>query len=303
MLSLCRHDVQFTKTQIQRRCFSLKANRFKKNKGCKLETRKSWVQPRNFKSWWLRRRKKLLYRKYMQQREIVLADWPKDDAPVAVKTCSDARTESLVRRFPNLGVYSQKSESVRLKGCLSNWNKNNTTTHPGEFRRVPKHYQIFHMLHFDLIKQHPTTQNEVDWSFKPGDVVELEMYTSLKKGTTHTISGLIMERRQKGFDSGLVIRNTEKDGLAVLRHIPIYSPWLKGLKIMHRYNHFKLEHLNLLKKNFPDIWNPEEVHERLEVIKQDIVDKRKHAVLINTLKMHAASAKAVQTSTVEDVSV
>ena len=60
MLSLSRHNVQFTKvtfeltnvcktivfeTQIQRRSFTLKANRFKKNKGCKLETRKSWVEP------------------------------------------------------------------------------------------------------------------------------------------------------------------------------------------------------------------------------------------------------------------
>jgi len=266
-----------------------------------METRKSWVQPRNFKGWWMRRRKKLAYKKYMRQREIVLAEWQKDDAPLAVKTASETRTEGLVRRFPNVGIYSQKSDPVRLRGALENWHKINTTDEPDKFRRTPQNYQIFQMVMFDLIKSHPTTREEVDFSFKPGDVVEIEMYTSLKKGTTHKISGLVMQRRQKGYDSGIVIRNTEKDGLAILRHILIYSPWVKGLKIMHRYHKFKLEHLNLLKKNFPDIWNPEEVPERLEVIKQDIIDKRKHAVLIHTLKMHAASAKQEQAT--EDISV
>jgi len=245
-----------------------------------------------------------MYKKYFRQKEVVLADWKPEDAPVAVRTCSDPRTDGLVRRFPNLGIYSQKADLHLLKGRLSDWQTNNTTKSPSVFRRPPKHYQVFHMVQHDLIHEHPTSRQEIDFHFKPGDVVEIEMYTSLKKGTTHKISGLCMERRQKGYDTSICIRNTEKDGLAILRKIPIYSPWFKGLKIMSRYNKFKLEHLDLLKKNFPDIWNPEDVAERLEVIKQDIVDKRKHAVLIHTLKKAAeVKARAMTDRTNSEVSV
>merc|ERR1740123_1459141 len=276
-----------TNAKVQTRSFGLKANRFKKNKGSNLYTRRSWVLPKTFRGVFHRRQKKLTWKRYLKNREVVLGEWGEDNVPLAVRTSSDARTEGLVRRFPNLGIYSQKADTQILNGRLSSWVKTNTSKDPGSFRKTPKHYRILNMVHHEMIQEHPTSRQEIDFHFKPGDIVEIEMYTSLKKGTTHKFSGLCVQRRQRGYDSSIVIRNTEKDGLVIRRIFPIYSPWFKGLKILHRYTKFKKPHLDLLQHNFPDIWNPEEVHERLEVIKQDIIDKRKHLILVQELKKAA----------------
>jgi len=272
---------------IQNRNFGLKANRFKKNKGSNLHTRKSWVLPKSFRGWFHRRRNKMQHKRMVRDREVVLGEWTAEDEPLAVRTASDARTEGLVRRFPNLGIYSQKAETQILNGRLSSWVKTDTTKDPGNFRKTPMPHRVLNMVHHEMIQEHPTSRKEIDFHFKPGDIVEIEMYTSLKKGKTHKFSGLCVQRRQRGYDSSIVIRNTEKDGLVIRRIFPLYSPWFKGLKILHRYTKFKKPHLDLLEHNFPDIWNPEDVHERLEVIKQDIIDKRKHAILVQELKKAA----------------
>jgi len=280
---------------IQTRSFGLIANKGgRHNKGGNLETRKSWVQPKKFTRWLLRRWKRTRFRKYIQQREVVLHEFK--EMPHAVKTSAvGSCVERVVERFPNLAEFSQKSEQKpgRVR-CLEDWKINNSAKHPNTFYKQPMHYQIFHMVHRDLIEKHPTTRQQVNFDFKPGDVVEIEMYTSLKKGTKHKFSGLCMERRQRGWETAIIIRNTEPDGFTYLRQFPIYSPWFISLKVKHRYRHFHLEHLRLLERNFPDIWNPEEVQERLEVIKQDIIDKRKHNALISQLKVEANKQTAAR---------
>lgn len=282
----------------QVRQFGLRPNALKRTKGSKLLTRKSWCMPRNFRGWYMRRRKKLQFKRYTRQKEVVLGEWDMFNEPLAVSTASDARTPSLVKIFPNLGIYNQKAEHHLWNGRLDGWIPNDTAKKPEEFRLNPKIHHILNWIHLDRIEEQlRNVPKEIDWHFKPGDVVELEMYTSLKKGTTHKISGLCMERRQNGADTEIVIRNTEKDGLVIIRAFPIYTPWMKGLKIMKRYNNFKLEHLYLLRKNFPDIWNPEDVPERLEVIKQDIIDKRSHAILVLQLKKTAERKAREYTST------
>jgi len=308
--SLLQKNITRTCFHVQIRNFGLKPNRFKKNKcsrpSAKAFTRKSWVLPKSFRGYYHRRAKKLSWTKHMRarvavlgQKEIILGNWEEGDAPLAVQTASDARTEGLVRRFSNLGIYSQKAETQILNGRLSSWVKTNTTKEPGRFRKTPKQYQVLNMLHHEMIQEHPTSRKEIDFHFKPGDVVEIEMYTSLKKGTTHTFSGMCVQRRQNGYDTSIVLRNTEKDGLVIRRIFPIYSPWFKGLRILQRFTKFKKPHLDLLEHNFPDIWNPEEVHERLEVIKQDIIDKRKHMILVQELKK-AALIKAKMISQAEE---
>eukprot|EP00494_Astrolonche_serrata_P029738 UN30005 len=157
-------------TQI--RHFGLKANRFKRNVGSNVNTRKSWVQPRRFRKWLFRKWKHYRYQAVLRQREVVYGKWDKSDPPLAVKTTSDFRTEPLVRRFPNLGVYTQKSLPVKKVWKMSDWIINDTHKNPDQYRQQPKHYKIFHMVHAELIKEHPTAMKEIDFNFKPGDVVE-----------------------------------------------------------------------------------------------------------------------------------
>ena len=47
----------------------------------------------------------------MQSREIVLAEWGQDDAPLAVRTASDARTESKLERAKTL-FFSLSEQSL-----------------------------------------------------------------------------------------------------------------------------------------------------------------------------------------------
>ena len=88
---LCYFWIQFC--EVQTRSFGLKANRFKKNKGSNLYTRKSWVLPKTFRGVFHRRQKKLTWKRYLKNREVVLGEWGEDDVPLAVRTSSDARTE------------------------------------------------------------------------------------------------------------------------------------------------------------------------------------------------------------------
>merc|ERR1712154_462012 len=71
---------------------------------------------------------------------------------------------------------------------------------------------------------------------KVGDVVELKMFTSLKKQKTHIIAGLVVKRKGDcPYDTKITIRNSDPDGLVVMRTYPLFSPWICGLRIKKRF--------------------------------------------------------------------
>lgn len=98
----------------------------------------------------------------------------------------------------------------------------------------PKGRQIIHMVNK---KEVAAWKNpEIDYKFKAGDMIEVEMYTNLQKGKTQKITALcLMVRRKYECNGNFMIRNVEKDGLTIIRQYPLHSPWIKSLKIVKRY--------------------------------------------------------------------
>ena len=77
---------------------------------------------------------------------------------------------------------------------------------------------------------------QIDYKLRAGDVIEVVMYTNLQKKKTQKISALCLMVKKKFEAAGsFMIRNVEKDGLTVIRQYPLHSPWIKSIKITHRY--------------------------------------------------------------------
>ncbi len=142
-----------------------------------------------------------------------------------------------VQRFLVLGKYAQKSSHYNLGRIreLKDYKLNSQKeVEKGVFFKQPKIQHLEEMLckrERDLhIK--PT----IDYRFRSGDVILIEMYTSLTKKKVQKIVGLVLEVRKKPMHrASFIIRNTEKDGLVIYRQYPLHSPWIKSLKILKRY--------------------------------------------------------------------
>ena len=120
------------------------------------------------------------------------------------------------------------------------WNINNVKLNTvenlenGIVYNQPKGRQTLHMINKKEVEAWKNP--EIDYRFKSGDVIELEMFTNLQKGKTQKITALCLMVRKKYETAGsFMIRNVEKDGLTIIRQYPLHSPWIKSLKIVKRY--------------------------------------------------------------------
>ena len=143
-----------------------------------------------------------------------------------------------LKRYPNLGKYTQ-SYTADADGRW-NWDINNVKLNTieqvenGILYNQPEYRQLMPMIHR---KEVAALKNEnVDYKFKAGDVIELEMFTNLQKQKTQRITALcLMVKKKYETAASFMIRNVEKDGLTVIRQYPLHSPWIKSLKIIKRH--------------------------------------------------------------------
>lgn len=164
--------------------------------------------------------------------------WDNGIIPRAVTTSHfNYRTIKAVKRFPNLGKYSQKSSHM-INGPIKTLAMNNINTieniNNGFYFNQPKYKPLTQMLNK---RERKLYKNEnVDYSVKAGDTIKLELYTNLVKKKSQTIREALVLMVRKPFENGasIMIRNAERDGLVIMRQYPLYSPWIKSLSIIEK---------------------------------------------------------------------
>jgi len=160
------------------------------------------------------------------------------ELPLAIRTSRDTRTPDLVRRFPNLGKFAQKNSQKKHIKSLDQIKLNSSASHPETFYKQPKWLHMINMVQKREMMSHKFAYRKdvvYDKHCQVGDIIELTMFTSLKKQKVQIISGLIVKRERSSWQTRITIRNSDPDGLVVMRTYQLFSPWICGLKIKKRY--------------------------------------------------------------------
>lgn len=105
--------------------------------------------------------------------------------------------------------------------------------------RAPSVYRLMKQVRYDELqrmKHHVLKNRHIENGFRAGDRVQITKYVSLSNHSKfETIKGMCLGRFNKGLDSHFSILNNKEETTFEMK-VPLYSPWVKDIKILKRGN-------------------------------------------------------------------